>query len=271
MMNLSASACSAAVPMIRVFCDESSNGVFLMAALISSAEQWEGFANAWSHALATPPAVRYFKHHEAKALAGEFDGWPEQARDEKILSLAEVICKHRPLYGISTGLILKKFETELDNSVVPRKTLKTILEITEPYQFAFFEVVCRVLQVQEERGSDEIVDFVFDEHGSLEGCVALYRELKTHYLSEKQQAIAGNALSGRDTELPALQAADLLAGQLTASLRLGKHEPPLRMLRECIEIFVVPVPRPSHMALGGLIQALNVVWSTKKLSRKKED
>ena len=59
----------------------------------------------------------------------------------------------------------------MSQSVIPKKTLRTIAQITDPYQFAFFEVVCRVLQVQVERGIEERVDFIFDEHSLLEECV----------------------------------------------------------------------------------------------------
>jgi hypothetical protein len=256
--------------MIRVYSDESSNGVFLMAAWISSAEEWDRLADAWNTVLLAPPAIRYFSHHEAKSVSGEFADWSEQDRDEKILALAEVICEHKPLYGISTGLIMEKFEAEMSQSVIPKKTLRTIAHITDPYQFAFFEVVCRVLQVQVERGIEERVDFVFDEHSLLEECVDLYRELKSQHLGEKQKAIAGTVSPGNDKAIPALQAADLLAGQLTTSLRRGKHEPPLKKLRDSIEIFTVPIPLPSHMALEELFQALNVIWSTKRPANIRE-
>ena len=220
--------------------------------------------------LVTSPGIRYFSHHEAKSLSGEFADWSEHDRDGKLLALAEVICEHKPLYGISTGLIMEKFRAEMSQSVIPKKTLRTIAHITDPYQFAFFEIVCRVLQVQVERGIEERVDFVFDEHGLLEECIELYRELKNQHLEERQKAIAGTVSSGNDRAIPALQAADLLAGQLTTSLRRGKHEPPLKMLRDCIEIFAVPIPLPSHMALDELFQALNVIWSTKRLANIRE-
>lgn len=251
--------------LIRAFCDESSNGAFLMAGWVAPSETWEPFADRWKLELEKPPTIKYFKHYEAKQREGQFEGWEQTAIDEKMLALAKVICAHKPLYGISTGLLVRKLKEDVGRSVIPRKKLRKYGILTEPYEFCFLDTVCRILQVQVERQIRERVDFIFDDHALFEKCASLYREMKEFFPAE-QKAIAGTVSPAVDTDVPALQAADLLAGQMTTSLRFGKHDAPLEMMR-LIGIYVVPSPLPRHMGAIEIIEGMNVLWSVKRLEK----
>jgi hypothetical protein len=247
--------------LIRAFCDESSNGAFVMAAWVASAETWGPFADAWDSELGNTPSIKYFKHYEAKQHEKQFEGWDENAIDNKIMALAKVICKHKPLYGISTGLIVKKLREEIGKSKLPKKKLRKVGIITEPYEYCFINTACRVLQIQLERGISDRVDFIFDEHALFEKCASLYREMKEGGLPAQQKAIAGTVSPAVDTEVPALQAGDLLAGQMTTELRWGRRDDPLEMLRSNIDIYIAPTPLPRHIRGNEIIEDMNVLWS----------
>jgi hypothetical protein len=250
--------------LIRAFCDESSNGVFLMAAWVAAAETWESFADAWLEVLRQSPSIQYFKHYEAKNHCGQFEAWKDSDVDAKLLALSNVILKHKPIYGVTTGLITRKLKEDTSRSIVPRKKLRNLKAITEPYEFCFTNLICRVLQLQLEHNITERVDFIFDDHTLFGRCAGLYRDLGEKCLPIEQRSIAGTVSPACDKEVPALQAADLLAGQMTTSLRFGTHDVPLKMLSEAIRIYIAPCPLPRHMGVIELFESLNVLWVAQK-------
>jgi hypothetical protein len=83
--------------------------------------------------------------------------------------------------------------------------------------------------------------------------------------------IAGTLTRGDDKTTPQLQMADLLAGQMIASLRLGKHEPPLKQLRDNIDILMSPTALPMHMGANELFQLLNAMWAELTPNKSKLD
>jgi hypothetical protein len=232
-----------------------------MTAWVAPVEMWEILSEAWTATLQQPPAIRYFKHHEAKALSGEFDGWDADSANRKILSLANVICANKPLYGITSGLIVNKLRANIEKINIPKRKVRSIGIPTEPYEYCSLNLICRVFQIQLERFTPERVDFVFDDHSLFERLTGMYRLLKADVLNEATKEIAGTLTPGDDREIAALQMADLLAGQMISSLRFGKHEAPLKKLRDNIELLVSPTALPTHMGADELIQLLNVMWS----------
>jgi hypothetical protein len=227
----------------RAFADESSENVFMLAAWVSSVDSWESLADAWEEELAKSPKIRYFKHHEAKGLSGEFDGWSKQDADSKILSLAGVICAHPPIYGMTSGLIIEKLREDINRLTLPKKKLRSVNIPTDPLQYCSLYMIARILQVQEERNLRERIDFVFDDHSLFEWIQSDYRRFREKVIVGQPAAeIAGTLTSGDDKDIPALQAADLLAGQMISSLRYGRHESALNLLRSQIDIYMAPVP-----------------------------
>src|SRR6266571_3478698 len=134
--------------MVRAFFDESSVGsVFLIGGWVGNNDEWDRFSTEWTTTLQKPPAVRYFSHHESKAVAGQFEGWTPQQIEAKTLALSEVICQ-RDVYGILSGLNLSTQESVFKNSVLPRKQLQSVLRIAHPYQWCFSSATAAVLQTQ---------------------------------------------------------------------------------------------------------------------------
>jgi hypothetical protein len=47
------------------------------------------------------PKIGYFKYSEAYSLTGEFSGFSQQSRDEKVKFLVAAIARHNPLAVVS--------------------------------------------------------------------------------------------------------------------------------------------------------------------------
>jgi hypothetical protein len=111
----------------------------------------------------------------------------------------------------------------------------------------------------------DVVDFIFDEHvGLLDKCIRWYRKFKKDF-APKLQAIAGTIDGANDKEIAALQAADLLAGQVGSDLRTGIVEPPLELLIARREIWRLPTYPIDLSVLSDLVRLANIWSSTKAL------
>lgn len=252
--------------MVRAYFDESSDGqVFLIGGWVGKDDEWDKFSTEWSSILQKPPAIRYFSHHESKSIKGQFNGWTPQQIEAKTLALTEVLCR-RDVYGIITGLNLSALDFVFKNSVLPKKQIQNILRGLHEYQLCFFSVTAAVVQTQLERGAtQDTVEFVFDQQtGLLKKCAKFYRQFKDKMPTEKK-AIAGTVVEASDKDNPALQAADLLVGQVTTNLRLGKPELPLRRMACNLSIMSTTAYPPGFESFPDLVSQLNVILSTKRL------
>jgi hypothetical protein len=258
--------------MIRGFFDESEQGdIFLIAGWVTDYETWERFSEEWRAVLEAEPRIEYFKHHEAKSVppSGQFQGFTPEQVDAKISALVEVICRHE-MYGVTSGLNTNTFNTAFSGHVVSRKTLRSALKLTHHYHSCVFSTHATILQIQIDRGyTDKRVDLVFDEMSGLMGeCIVAYDEFKKQFPPDKK-AIAGSMTEADDKEVEALQAADLLAGQLTTNLRLGVPEDHYRKLWSAHEIFLSKAYSPSFDKIPELIRAFNVAWGRMKTEKAK--
>jgi len=257
--------------MFKVFLDESydNSKMFLMGAWEARADEWEHFSDAWDRELCSDKPIAYFKNHEAMGLNEEFRGWSEEDRDAKVLAMASVIAKYE-LTGFIGGVHLPNFKSIFEGSIVPRKTLRSIITFTEPYHWACNCVISGVLgyQLEIEKKPTEQVDFVFDDGVTeLDDCIANYPKLLA-VLPPNVKAIAGTIIPGNDKTIVALQAADLLAGQMLQEIReYGVRHPPLELMRKNrnIIIFNCLQSRPDLKNLS----LINVAWATKKLDKIK--
>lgn len=211
--------------MIRAFFDESEfRDVFLVAGWVADCETWSRFTEDWQSVLDAEPRIDYFKHHEAKGFTGQFSGWSESDAEAKIAALVDVVCRHE-MYGVVSGLSTDVHKAAFAGSTVPWKVLRSVLKTIHPYQWCVFSAHSTVLQVQIDKGQSKRVDCVFDEmDGLMAQCIEKYDELKSR-LPEEKRAIAGTLTEADDKRVAALQAADLLAGQRTRSIKLQMHEP----------------------------------------------
>lgn len=260
--------------MPKVFIDESSDNkkIFLMSAWMASAEEWECFSDAWDRELGFDKPIKYFKNHEAMALDGEFLGWKEKDRDSKVLAMAKVIAKYK-LKGFIGGVHLPNFDSIFETSIVPKKVLRSIITFTEPYHWACNCIISGILgyQIVIAKNYTEQVDFVFDDGvTALDDCMANYKKLLA-VLPEKARAIAGTIIPGNDKKIVALQAADLLAGQMLQEIREhGVRHAPIETMRTSRDIIIFNClqakPDIKNLSL------INVVWATKTLEKiKKKD
>jgi hypothetical protein len=252
------------------FDEGSDHRVFLIGGWLADAAEWEKFSEAWTSELTATPSIKYFKNNDAMGLKGEFKGWTEQNRDEKLLSLARIIVRH-DLTGLVGGVGLDKVENLFSGSTLPRKTLRSIIKRTEPYHFACMGVIAVTLgyQVEEAKNLTDQVDFIFDEGVKyLDDCVESYPRLKS-VLPAKAGAIAGTVGSANDRTTPALQAADMLVGQALLTMRTGKDS-------ACVDILVAKKIRQFNClrvppaSIPKTMERMNKVWAMKQSLKKKK-
>jgi hypothetical protein len=253
----------------RAYFDECTDDatVFLMAGWLGGSEEWEKFSECWSNELSNKPSIRYFNHNEARGLKDEFLHWSEKDRDAKLMSLAGVIARHK-LTGFIGGVSVSRFKSFFAGSVLPQKTLRSILKFTEPYHFCCQCVIAQTLghQAEEEKNLEDQVDFIFDEGVPfLDDCISNYQGLK-NVLPQKVHRIAGTVMSGNDKKVVALQAADMLAGQALLNLRTKVKPEPLDVMR-AKRIFTFHCLPQNPESIPRAIQLTNIVWSTKQLDK----
>jgi hypothetical protein len=256
--------------MIRGFFDDSEQGeIFLIAGWVTNYETWERFTEEWRSVLDQEPAIKYFKHHEAKGEppTGQFAGWPATQVETKITQLVDVICRHE-MYGVVSGLNTATHAKAFSSPILSRKTLRSILKFSHHFQSCVFSVSAMVLDLQIQRGvTEKKVDVVFDEmDGLMAECIVAYDGFK-HKLAPEQIAIAGSMTEADDKEVEALQAADLLAGQFTTRLRIGHPEEHWRRLHAAHELFFSPAYLPNFEHIPTLVSAVNVAWSGLQLAK----
>jgi hypothetical protein len=262
--------------MIRAFIDESEQGnVFLMAGWVTDYETWQRFNEDWRRALDAEPTIRYFKHHEAKGdpPSGEFKGWSPEQIEDKIAKLVDVVCRHE-MYGVVSGLNVATHDAAYSGAAASRKQLRSVLGVTHHYQMCVFSISADILQIQldEKKDTQTRVDFIFDEMDGLFGaCASRFEEFKEdERFPPEKKAIAGTMTQANDKDVEALQAADLLAGQLTTCLRLGRSEDHYRRMQQAHSIYNSKAYAPSFEKIPQFISLFNVAWSSLRLKRATE-
>jgi hypothetical protein len=175
----------------------------ILSGFIASADEWMKFSDAWDQALKMPPVLGYFKMNEAVRLKGQFAGWTEERRDERLRLLYSIIEDH----VAAAVLCIMPFKAFYDAlTIFPRK-LKL-----RPYHLAFVGLMAMVRDFQVKMGLTEKIDFIFDEESTE----------KTFLLREWPRIIEGTPeptkhLVGRtpifrdDEDVLPLQAADMIA------------------------------------------------------------
>jgi hypothetical protein len=214
--------------------DDPRDKIYVLAGWTADESVWNEFRDAWTRVL-TNAGIQHFKHNEARALKKQFEGRSETERDEVLRQLVQVVCAH-DLIGLICSFKHPLFQLLLSESRIPASRLKKIAYggYSSPYYFCFHLAVSQLLRyLVEERHISENVNFVFDDRtDALRPCIKLYDRIQKAMPSEIK-AVAGTATAGDDRTEPALQAADLLAGQVLANVRVGAPEPALQKLATC--------------------------------------
>jgi hypothetical protein len=184
---------------------DPTSPIFVLAGFVANAGQWRRFAKAWQTKLAADPAIEYFKMSEAMDGRGQFVGWPEPLRGQKILDLGEIIKDHIEL-RVDCAIERSDFD-ELIAGVVKEK------EFDSPYFLLFYQLVMTLNTFHRRLGRTDVdVDYIFDDQGAIGARAALWWDLMKNTVQPDRAALFGNPPTFRDDRrfLP-LQAADLYA------------------------------------------------------------
>lgn len=238
-----------AVAFLRAFTDDSASEIgdrrLFFAGFVHRAEQWALFAEAWDAELKTRPAIKYLKMAEAQNLKKQFRGWDADVRDAKLLSLAHVIAKFRPI-SFQFSIDRSKFD-ELYKPHAPRG-------LASPHFTCCLGVMSGLARFAKERGGNVPIEFIFDEQDGVSIDVQLWFDAIKHSLPRKiQKFIAGTPTFKDDMHVIQLQAADLLAWHVRREHenRDGDSLPPLGLMRRPHE----------HVFLGEISTEQMVQWA----------
>jgi Protein of unknown function (DUF3800) len=145
--------------MLQLFIDESSTNdppVYVMSGVISTAERWAKFSDEWQAALDMPVRLKYFKMSEAMGPGGEFQGFSESRRNERLQIFADIIGEHA--FGmVSCCLPHDVHKKMLTHPGVPK-------HLRNPYCFLFYGMVLETQRLREVlKLGDGDMDLIFDD------------------------------------------------------------------------------------------------------------
>jgi hypothetical protein len=131
--------------------DISQSHYYVIAGWVALEEVWNRLSSEWESTLKDIPSVKFFRANSAAGLKGPFQGWSEQARNNKISNVAQVISRHK-LLGIATYINKQVFSDHIGS--ISRKRYR------DPYFICALAIVSLC-----QRSLDDEIHFVFDEHG----------------------------------------------------------------------------------------------------------
>jgi hypothetical protein len=204
-----------------------------------SAENWKPFSDDWAEALKAPPRALPALH-----MADCFRyGWSEIDRQKKLVSLAEVIEKYKPL-SIECSVSVSDFNDVLGPVVAH--------DLRHPYFACFHGLLYQSAAMISQLGLKGPLEFVFDEQGPVGFNAAdFYLLMKGLYPQKIRELLAGPPQFKDDTEVLPLQAADMLAWHRRAIQQPGCTDD-RRIIADRI-VFkhgITEIPRPmlEHLA-----------------------
>ena len=195
---------------VQVYADDSGGKgqgrVFIIAGLMAYAENWARFSDEWQACLNQQPRLRYFKMREAAACHGEFHGFSEMQRDDRLRQFAQIINRYADICTY-TALDLEAFKDIMGKG--KRKPF------SEPYFWPFQNFIIGSCVELWECNIRERFEVIFDEHVIFAPRVKLwYPVLKAMWElrePEDSQIMPTEPMFRRDDEFLPIQAADLFA------------------------------------------------------------
>lgn len=194
---------------LQAFTDDSASEIgdrrLFMAGYLNRAEKWALFSDAWDEELRGTPSIEYFKTSEAYQFEGQFKGWKEDARDEKMRGLVRVIRHFKPLsFEFSVN---REQHSRLLKPISPRGF--------SPYFDCVFGVVASVTRYVASQGGNIPIDFIFDQQDGVSADISLaFDEMIKSLPRKARRLISGTPVFKNDKLVLPLQAADMLAGHI---------------------------------------------------------
>ena len=195
--------------MLQAFVDESvEDPVFLLGGYIAPAERWKLFSNRWREVLELPPRLSYLKMKEAHACRGEFEGWSEPRRDERLKLL------HGLIDEFAAGAFCLAFDFHKFKRAFAALGKLERKELN-PYYFACSRLMTSLARSQKSLGLDGPIKFIFDnrmmeKHHVVEAWDWAWKVAKPEP-PNLREIIGGAPSFEDDKDFWPLQAADMLA------------------------------------------------------------
>lgn len=188
-----------AVVVLKFYMDETEGSeAYFIAGWASLADRWDEIAMPWQETLDTHPRIAYLRANEALGLKGQFEGWSEHDRDNKLVALAKTL-PHTERVFFGTGAYVKKKDFE---AIKPK--IRRIYR--SPYYFlAAVVMVYSAASETQVIGVDEL-HFVLDRSTEAQRmCRLFYGDIKGRFSK------LGECIHLDDKQTPHLQMADLHA------------------------------------------------------------
>lgn len=181
----------------------SQDPALVLAGYIAPVEKWAAFAAEWHRILNMPLPIKYFKMNEANTLRGQFNGFSESRRDERVRLFYEAIENN---VTACVWCVVPFADFNRARTVFPVRVR------LQPYHVAFMSINGLLTENRHKLGLDDKIDFIFDEEVIHKTALLSSWDWVIEHLSEDQRARVGKTPIFRDDEdvLP-LQAADLAA------------------------------------------------------------
>lgn len=168
----------------------------VLAGYVHRIDVWKEFSDEWAKALAEPRRL------SALHMTESFHGWSRSEREAKLLRLAGVIRKFRPI-SIECSISSRDYKAVVE-PYAP-------YDLRHPYFPCFFGLVVSSARMVEELGLQGPLDFVFDERGNVgPNAVIWYEAIKQWQGPSIKKILGGPPIFKDDEEVLPLQAADML-------------------------------------------------------------
>lgn len=193
---------------------EPQSPVCVVAGFVASAELWQNFSDEWDRVMREQPSIEHFKMREAQSLRGQFDGWSEAQRDRKLVSLANVILRFKPL-------LLDAVVRWSDYArIVSGRVLQ---QIDHPFFVGFHSVIGMMAHAKRAGQYPRVVDFIFDDGSPFaDAALIFYCRLVDHARTLPDRALldslGATPVRLDDKQVLPLQAADMLASLIRRKL-----------------------------------------------------
>ncbi len=218
--------------LMRAFFDDSGNEpqqhVYVLAGLLAKYDHWAEFADKWQAVLDETPKLEFYKFGESRRLKGQFEGWTEDARNERVHKLATLIADHA-LCGVYSATEHKLFEHYMRSVPVPDRKLTS----DHPYPTLVAHATGAVGALASTNKWRDRIDFIFDTQQGFEPEIQnMWRGFRVDWRNGEGSPNLGHVTFEDDTEFLPLQACDMLAGCVRHAIMKQEILPEFQVIRK---------------------------------------